>query len=119
MSLLQAISFFPYNNWWRLGGKAELKNELGGICTIVLLLLVGSIFTFKLKKVFSKTQMTVTQSFKQEDFIYGQQSNLTTYQNDSSLYPFMTAFDFSVLSNYGHNINLNSPEDELSLSSLC
>jgi len=65
MSLLKAINFFPYNSWWRLGGKPELKSKFGGVCTLVILVLVGLIFTFKLLEVFNKSKMTVSQSFQQ------------------------------------------------------
>ncbi len=62
MIWLKRISLFPYFNWWRLGGRENIKSYfggVGGVVTLLILLAVGTIFVYKLVDVLNQRKISV------------------------------------------------------------
>jgi hypothetical protein len=77
---------------WRVAGKSEVNHKFGGILSIVLVIVVVIVFVLKLIEVFSMS--TITATIQTQITIGSPLTYLTTYQNDTTMSPFMFAFDF-------------------------
>ena len=58
-SLLSSISLFPETRIWRIRNESQVKHTFGGLASILLFLIMGSLFMVKMVEVFKKKTMTV------------------------------------------------------------
>lgn len=72
-------------------GEKKVNHRCGGVLTLLAFLIIGAAAVVELLKVFKKTSIITSQEV-QFDFTSAF-VNITTYQNDPNMHPFMIALD--------------------------
>ena len=87
--MLEFFNLFPETRYFRIGGSANLYHQCGGISTILILLVCASVFLWKLVEAFR--MQTITASLQTKVDITHPTTTISTFQNDSTLSPYMMA----------------------------
>ncbi len=54
----EAINMFPYTQFMRIGGKQQLDHTCGGVVSLFIVLLITTVFFFRLSKALRKDTIT-------------------------------------------------------------
>lgn len=91
-STLEKIPLFPFSVFLRINGEMEHNSECGGIASIVAIGLVLTILALKLVEVFKME--TIVSSFQTNIDLEPPMTNVSTYQNTTSSFPYMAAIGY-------------------------
>lgn len=99
---VKSANLFPYMDFWRIKGDSDVNHVCGGLTSIIVFLIIIAICLAKIIEVFSMATVFASETTIHD--LIPPNINVTTFQNDPTLNPFMVGFSLST----GYAANANS-----------